>query len=146
MPCSRSINSPIPRDQWVTVDMWMKVTSTVEPSMRIWVNGVFMGEKSTNTIPLSSTLSITEMRLGDYWNIPLSFGQSFWVDDLIVYNSKAGNVPTNTDSGGRVYIGNITTGGTVDTTPPVATTSPRASAPVPRKRPTPAPRRPTVKR
>lgn len=99
-----NISAPIPRDQWVTVETWMKVTSVTEPCMRLWVNGVFLGEKTTNTIDNPGYL-IDEIRLGDYWNTGAPSNQSFWVDDLKIYSSRAGNIPTRFDSGGRRYIG-----------------------------------------
>jgi hypothetical protein len=96
----------------VEFEFYIKVHSNAGTGvLRLWENGVLIAERNEKTIS-SSGNSINEIRIAGYWNDPgVPQTQDFWMDNVVVYNSAAGDIPGNFDAAGNRYIGTGTPGG-----------------------------------
>ena len=94
-----------PRDQWVDFEYYIKVgTSDASGILRLWENGTLIGEKNIGTISSSSNV-IDGFRFIGTWNDGAPQNQSFWIDDMVFYNSAVGDRPDNFDAAGNRFIG-----------------------------------------
>jgi len=99
----------VPRDQWFTLQMAMKISSvSLGGYIRMWFNDNYLGELATRTC--NTYKYIGRWGIGDYWNgSPWTNGttatDSFWVDDVILATDYGpyGGILTQ-DSGGRLWI------------------------------------------
>lgn len=102
-------------DEWVSLQIAVKVESDGTGFLRYWLNDTFIGEATGPTV--SALNEIDDWGIGTYWNgVPFTDGaadrEDFWVDDIIIASDIDGfGAPTTLDSGGRPYITNSATVG-----------------------------------
>jgi hypothetical protein len=102
-------------DQWVALQMAVKVADDGTGFIRYWVGDTFIGEATGQTV--SAGNSLDDWGLINYWNgVPYTDGlagrEDMWMDDIIIASDIAGRGAPNTlDSGGRPFISESTTVG-----------------------------------
>lgn len=107
----QALNVVFPRDQWVTLELAIKVSNTGTGWARAWMDGVLIAQALNINTVAGGVASITEYGCGDYWNgTPWSDGvadrDEFFVDDIIVATDVGGyGAPEATDAAGNLMIG-----------------------------------------
>ena len=112
---TQPITAAFPRDEWVTLELAMKVSNTGTGYLRAWMNGVLIGSLGGPTGTIStvspSATAIHDWGLGDYWNgSPWTDGlagrDTFYVDEVVVATDLDGyGAPESVDSNGYPMIG-----------------------------------------
>lgn len=101
-------SSAIPRDQWITYEVYIKldtvsVDSGGQGRMRVWLDGTLAQER-TDIITLGNAAhKLDAVYWFTYWNNETPPDNDTWCDDIVIATSAS--PPTTTDSGGRPYIG-----------------------------------------
>jgi hypothetical protein len=106
-------SSAIPRDQWITYEMYVKFDSTSVVSggqarIRVWIDGANVNDHTTVRTMAGNDHYCDAVHWFTYWNDAAS-GQTYvpnndcYVDDIVIATSAS--PPTNIDSGGRPFIG-----------------------------------------
>lgn len=107
-----NLEANLPRDQWFSLQMAVKISSESDGFIRAWVNDTFLGEMNGPTMSPGS--SVKDWGIGDYWNgVPWTDGKAgrtdFWIDDIIIASDLEGyGAPNTLDDGGRPYISSKT--------------------------------------
>jgi len=109
------ISAAFPRDEWVTLELAMKVSNTGTGYLRAWMNGVLIGSLGGSTGTIStispSATAVKDWGLGDYWNgSPWTDGaanrDTFYIDEVVVATDVDGyGAPEALDSNGYPMIG-----------------------------------------
>jgi hypothetical protein len=107
----QALNVVFPRDQWITLELAIKVSNTGTGWARAWLDGQLIAQALNVNTVAGGVTSITEYGVGDYWNgTPWSDGgadrDEFFIDDIVVASDVAGyGAPDATDAAGNLMIG-----------------------------------------
>lgn len=88
------------RNNWITFEMYSKFAAS--GVMRAWCNGQYIGERTGN-MELTGVVR-TQLEIFNFFNLTVPQDQSLWLDQVDIATSRVES-PTNTDAGGRPYLG-----------------------------------------
>jgi hypothetical protein len=101
-------NGAIPRDQWITYEVYAKLDNVSVNGggtgrMRVWIDGVNVQDRTNITTLTNASALVPSIYFFTYWNNEAPPNNDTYFDDVVVATSAS--PPTATDSGGRIFIG-----------------------------------------
>ena len=92
----------LPFEKWTTVEIAVKISSSGNGYIRVWINGANTYDWSGSTTDGSSMQD--HSLLWSNWNCRVAQDQYAYIDDMVIATSNSGS-PPNRDSQGRLFIG-----------------------------------------